>query len=65
MISLPVIEPRSARGRAGNAVRAGKKRPAYEDEMPADGTIAARSLGEDFGTSRFEGSWAARYRICA
>jgi hypothetical protein len=40
-----------------DAVSAGKKRPAHEDEMPADGTMAARSPGEDFGTSRFKGSW--------
>jgi hypothetical protein len=38
-----------------NAVSARKKTLAYEDEMPADGTIAARSPSEDFGTSRFEG----------
>jgi hypothetical protein len=59
MTGLPVIEPRSAgcRGPARrNAVNAGKKRPAYESEMPADGTIAAHSSGEDFGTSRFKGS---------
>jgi hypothetical protein len=34
-----------------------KKTPAHEDEMPADGILAARSPGENFGTSRIKGSW--------
>jgi hypothetical protein len=41
-----------------------KKRPAYEDTMPADGTNTARSPGEEFGTSRFKGSCLRRYRMC-
>jgi hypothetical protein len=33
-----------------------EKRPAHENEMPADGTATARLPGEEFGTSRFNGS---------
>jgi hypothetical protein len=61
---LPLIELRSAGRYAGapslvdlQASAPAKKTPAREDEMPADGTLAARSPGEELGTSRFKGSW--------
>jgi hypothetical protein len=44
-----------ALGADGPAARRRKKAPAQKDEMPADGTLAARSPGEEFGTSRFQG----------
>jgi hypothetical protein len=33
--------------------------------LPADGTIAAHSVREDFGTSRFQGSYAKTSRFHA
>jgi hypothetical protein len=63
MGSLPLIELRSAGRYAGAPslvdlqASTPEKKPAHEDEMPADGTLAARSSGEELGTSRFKGSW--------
>jgi hypothetical protein len=37
--------------------QAPEKEPAHEVAMPADGTIAARLPGEEFGTSRPKGSY--------
>jgi hypothetical protein len=71
MTILPVIEPfdltmwaRRHPARSAPVIRQcrcgerRKKRPAHEVEMPADGTMAARWTGEEFGTSRFKGSYA-------
>jgi len=57
--SAVAIPPRPA-AVIGEGRECRKKRPAHEDEMPADGTMAARSPGEEFGTSRFKGSWGRR-----
>jgi hypothetical protein len=58
-LNEPARSAQSRRAAAG----AGEKAPAHEDEMPADGTLAARLPGEEFGTSRFQGSYRSRYRM--
>jgi hypothetical protein len=42
-----------------------KKCRSVEIVMPADGTIAAHSIREDFGTSRFQGSYVKTSRFHA
>jgi len=48
----------SRAGEAANlATKRQKKCRSVEIVMPADGTIAAHSVREDFGTSRFPRAW--------